>query len=106
MASNNPSTLTLDELYARLAREVGSDGFGGDDFKLLAARGKVWFREHEKELREHICPLVKEQGETAVALSALADAVSMVMHGPACYTASLIALQIGLKKFCKEGSAG
>ncbi|MGK5680191.1 hypothetical protein [Actinoplanes sp. URMC 104] len=92
--------LTLDDLYLQLGSELSIDGFGGEDRRLLKARAQTWLSANNNRLKEIVCPRSKEFAETAVDVSALADAISVLVGKPACFTVAAIIVKFGLKNFC------
>jgi hypothetical protein len=103
MNIDDVAKMTEQELFAELGLQITpSAGFGGDDLVFLAGKGRAWFREHANQLRERICGKVKATGDLLVDASAVAAALSDVLHETSVVLViSILVVRQGLAAFCR-----
>jgi hypothetical protein len=102
MDSNQLLDMSLDDLYLELGRQLApSEGFGGDDWRLLSGRAQNWMRENREQLRLRICPNVGD-ADTVIEFSTLADSLNVMLHQQTAFVVAAIILKLGIVAFCRD----
>lgn len=100
--------MTDEQLYRRLGEEV-APAVSGLDPKLLYAIGSAWFTSRLHAIREAVCgsatvaAIRRATGsDEAVLVSAIADALAPLLHGPAVTTVAVLVVRYGIVRLCQE----
>jgi len=101
-------SLTQDQLFIILGKELSSNLVLPLDNDELKERGKIWFERMTFSFKTKICQSsfilsITEEHDTAKLITGIADLiVSILPPHIAPFTVASIILKIGLKKFCNQ----
>lgn len=93
-----------DDLLADLGLVLagGPDASRDGSLEEFRDRAENWIDRHRQALKERLCKPDRDKYETAaLEISAVADAISGLLNGPAIYTLAAILVKRGLDQLCK-----